>query len=70
MRPGLTLNFGIRYEPYELFADKLDRNQTFDLAANRAGIRSKIYKNALPGLFYHGDEKPPGYGAATPSVAW
>jgi hypothetical protein len=62
IRPGLTLNFGIRYEPYGLFQDTLDRNQTFDLAANRAGIRSKIYKNALPGLFYHGDAKPAGYG--------
>jgi len=62
IRPRLTLNFGIRYEPYGLFWDLLDRNQTFDLAANRAGIRSKIYKNALPGLFYRGDAKPPGYG--------
>jgi hypothetical protein len=59
---GLTFNFGIRYEPYKLFADLLDRNQTFDLAANKAGIRSTIFKNALPGLFYHGDKKPAGYG--------
>ena len=50
------------FNAYGLFADTLDRNQTFDLAANRAGIRSKIYKNALPGLFYRGDAKPPGYG--------
>ena len=56
------MNFGIRYEPYGLFADQLDRNQTFDLAANKAGIRSTIFKNALPGLFYHGDAKPAGYG--------
>ena len=62
VRPGLTLNFGIRYEPYGLFADKLDRNQTFDLAANKAGVRSQVFKNALPGLFYHGDKKPAGYG--------
>ncbi|MEZ5399385.1 MAG: carboxypeptidase regulatory-like domain-containing protein [Bryobacteraceae bacterium] len=62
VRPGLTLNFGIRYEPYQLFADKLDRNQTFDMAANKAGLRSAIYKNALPGLFYRGDQRPPGYG--------
>jgi carboxypeptidase family protein len=62
IRRGLTLNFGIRYEPYKLFADELDRNQTFDLAANRAGIRSTIFKNALPGLFYRGDTKPQGYG--------
>jgi hypothetical protein len=62
VRPGLTLNFGVRYEPYGLFADKLDRNQTFDMAANQAGIRSQVFKNALPGLFYHGDKKPAGYG--------
>jgi hypothetical protein len=62
VRAGLTLNFGIRYEPYGLFYDTLDRNQTFDLAANRSGIRSQIYKNALPGLFYRGDKRPPGYG--------
>jgi len=66
----LTLNFGLRYEPYGLFKDKLDRNQTFDLAANQAGIRSKIFKNALPGLFYHGDAKPAGYGAGTHSATW
>src|SRR6185436_9253516 len=62
IRPNLTLNFGLRYEPYNIFKDKLDRNQTFDLAANQAGIRSKIFKNPLPGLFYHGDAKPAGYG--------
>lgn len=62
VKPGLTLNFGLRYEPYGLFRDVLDRNQTFDLAANRAGIRSTVFKNALPGLFYHGDKRPQGYG--------
>src|ERR1051325_11820652 len=62
VRPGLTLTYGTRYEPYGLFADKLDRNQTFDQAANAAGIRSTVFKNALPGLFYHGDKRPPGYG--------
>ena len=64
IRPGLTINAGIRFEPYGLFKDKLDRNQTFDLAANRAGTRSTVYKNAFPGLFYHGDKKPAGYGGA------
>ena len=64
VKPGLTLNFGMRYEPYSLFSDKLDRNQTFDLAANKAGIRSTIFKNALPGLFYRGDKRPAGYGGS------
>ncbi|MBI2685756.1 MAG: carboxypeptidase regulatory-like domain-containing protein [Acidobacteria bacterium] len=62
VRPGLTINLGLRYEPYGLFADVLDRNQTFDFAANKAGIRSAIFKNALPGLFYRGDKRPAGYG--------
>jgi hypothetical protein len=62
IRPGLTLNLGIRYEPYSLFGDLLDRNQTFDMAANQAGIQSEVFRNALPGLFYHGDRRPPGYG--------
>lgn len=62
VKPGLTINFGMRYEPYGLFYDTLDRNQTFDAAANKAGIRSTIFKNALPGLFYHGDKRPAGYG--------
>ncbi len=62
VRPGLTVNFGIRYEPYGLFKDLLDRNQTFDLAANQAGIRSSVFKNALPGLLYRGDKRPSGYG--------
>lgn len=62
VRPNLTLTFGVRYEPYNLFGDLLDRNQTFDFAANQAGIRSQIFKNALPGLFYRGDKRPAGYG--------
>jgi hypothetical protein len=62
VRPNFTLNLGVRFEPYSLFADELDRNQTFDRAANQAGIRSQIFKNALPGLFYRGDKKPAGYG--------
>lgn len=60
----LTLSFGLRYEPYGLFRDKLNRNQTFDLAANKAGIRSEVFVNALPGLFYVGDKKPAGYGGS------
>ena len=56
----LTLNFGLRFEPYEYFSDTKDRNQTFDLRNYRKGIRSKVFLNAPPGLLYHGDADPGG----------
>jgi hypothetical protein len=58
--PRLTASFGLRYEPYSFFSDTLDRNQTFDLGNYKAGVRSKIFVNAPPGLLYHGDADPSG----------
>ena len=57
----LTLNLGLRYEPYSFFSDTKDRNQTFDLGNYQKGIRSKIFVNAPPGLLYRGDDAPAGY---------
>ncbi|HWB95425.1 MAG TPA: TonB-dependent receptor, partial [Bryobacteraceae bacterium] len=59
--PRFTLNLGIRYEPYSFFTDTMDRNQTFSLANYEAGVKSKIFLNAPPGLLYRGDEAPAGY---------
>jgi Carboxypeptidase regulatory-like domain/TonB dependent receptor len=56
----LTASFGLRYEPYSFFSDTMDRNQTFDLGNYQAGVRSKIFLNAPPGLLYHGDADPSG----------
>ncbi|MCL5745914.1 MAG: TonB-dependent receptor, partial [Acidobacteria bacterium] len=56
----LTLNLGLRYEPYSFFWDTMDRNQTFDLANYQQGVKSKIFLNAPPGLLYRGDAKPGG----------
>ena len=70
VRPGLTLNFGIRYEPYQLFADKLDRNQTFDLAANQAGIRSTdLQECPARACSITATNGPRDTAAATPSAA-
>ncbi len=55
-----TLNLGVRYEPYSFFTDLKDRNQTFDLRNYNAGVRSKVFVNAPPGLLYHGDADPGG----------
>ena len=60
MNRKLTLNFGIRYEPYEFFSDTLGRNQTFDARNYAKGIKSKIFLNAPAGLLYAGDQSPDG----------
>ncbi len=55
-----TLNYGLRWEPFDFMSDTKGRNQTFDLANYQQGIRSKIFLNAPPGLLYHGDADPQG----------
>ncbi len=64
----LTVNFGIRWEPYEFFSDTLNRNQTFDAANFRKGIHSTVFKNAPAGLLFSGDKDPQG-GTITGPVA-
>jgi hypothetical protein len=66
----LTLNLGIRYEPYTFFGDTMDRNQTFDLGNFQAGVKSKIFLNAPAGLLYRGDTTPSNYpcGPEIPKV--
>ena len=57
----LTLNLGVRYEPYSFFSDTMDRNQTFDLGNFASGVKSKIFLNAPAGLLYRGDATPSSY---------
>jgi hypothetical protein len=59
MRPNLTLNFGVRWEPYFPAADRYNRGSHFDPAAFAAGTVSKVFPNAPPGLFYCGDSQTP-----------
>ena len=56
MSNRVTLNAGVRWEPY--FGQSVDNNaivifrkENFD-----QGIRSKVFLNAPPGLLYPGDE--------------
>ncbi len=51
----LTLNFGLRWEPYLPITDVNDRNVQFRQEAYLAGFTSSRYKNAPPGLLYPGD---------------
>ena len=56
LRPGLTVSYGLRWEPFfpMQFANSLVYH--FDLASFIAGTpRSTVFKQAPPGLFFPGD---------------
>jgi hypothetical protein len=63
-----TVNYGVRWEPFDFISDTKNRNQTFDLGNYQKGIRSKVFLNAPPGLLYAGDANPNG-GKVPESVA-
>lgn len=57
--PNLTINAGIRWEPYLPPVDTLARGSLFDQAAFDANQHSKVYPNAPAGSFYYGDAGVP-----------
>jgi hypothetical protein len=54
----LTVNFGLRWEPFFPMQIKNNEIYTFDLGRFYAGTLSKIWTNAPPGFYYPGD---PGF---------
>ena len=63
LRPNLTLNVGLRWEPYLAIKNSLDYVSNFDEARFDAGIRSTVYPQAPAGLLFPGDEGFPGSAA-------
>jgi len=59
IRPNLTLNFGVRWEPYFPAADRYNRGSSFSQAAFAAGTVSTVFPGAPPGLSYCGDPQTP-----------
>lgn len=59
--PRLTLNFGLRWEPYTGVTDLNDREDQFIQQEYVKGARSPHFVNAPPGLFYPGDKLSSGY---------
>jgi hypothetical protein len=55
----LTLNYGLRYEPYWPWYDIRGRGEKFSVSAYYAGTKSRVYTNAPPGLFFQGDSGVP-----------
>jgi carboxypeptidase family protein len=48
----LTLNLGLRYEPALPWRDNGDRWAQVNLSAMAAGVTSRVYPNAPPGIFF------------------
>ena len=59
-RANLTLNAGLRWEPYLPIKNSLGYSSNFDKARFDQGIRSRTYPQAPPGLFFPGDPEFPG----------
>lgn len=58
LAPRLTVNLGLRYEPYFPWHEIRGRIEEFNMNAYRQGITSTVFPNAPPGLFFRGD---PGF---------
>ena len=62
VRPNLTFNLGLRYEPYFGIHDGRD-----EIVAFRRGQQSQLYPNSPPGLVFAGD---PGISSTTYDKDW
>ena len=55
----LSINYGVRYEPYIPWYELKARGEVFSPNAYYAGTKSATYTNAPPGLFFWGDPGVP-----------
>ena len=53
--PRLTLNYGVRWEPYLSPYNNRGENEAFIPANYAAGIKTTVFQNAPPGLIFPGD---------------
>jgi hypothetical protein len=58
----LTFNLGLRWEPYFPWHEIYGRVEAFSIPNYQAGIVSKVYPNAPPGLLFRGDAGMPENG--------
>ncbi len=57
---NITLNYGLRWEPYIPFWNRNSHAENFSVARFTAGTKSAIYPNAPAGLIFPGDAGYPG----------
>jgi hypothetical protein len=59
----LTVNAGLRWEPYLPFVEENGQFSHFDMEQWRSGVRSTVYGNAPTGVIFSGDPGYPGKAA-------
>ena len=59
----LTVNAGLRWEPYLPFVEENGQFSHFDMEQWRSGVRSTVYRNAPTGVIFSGDPGYPGKAA-------
>ncbi len=62
MSGRLTLSLGLRYEPTLPWRELRNRKMQFRPDAFAKGLKSRVYVNAPPGLFFPGDADMPEHG--------
>jgi hypothetical protein len=60
MTPRVTVNYGMRWEPYLPQTITNGQIYTFDINRFHQGLKSSVYKNAPAGMVYPGDPGYPG----------
>ena len=58
----MTLNLGVRYDPFFPWKETKGRIEIFSPTAYAAGVTSQMFVNAPPGLLFPGDAGVPQYG--------
>ena len=62
--PNITLNVGVRWDPWLPYTSDQRHFNHFSLDAFRAGTRSTVYKNAPVGVMFEGDPGYPGHAVS------
>jgi hypothetical protein len=61
---NLTLNVGVRWDPYLPYTSDQRHFNHFSLEQFRAGVRSTVYRNAPVGVMFEGDPGYPGHAVS------
>jgi carboxypeptidase family protein len=61
---NLTLNVGLRWDPYLPYTSDQRHFNHFSLDQFRAGVRSTVYRNAPVGVMFEGDPGYPGHAVS------
>jgi Carboxypeptidase regulatory-like domain len=68
-RSNVTVNAGVRWEPYIPIKNSLGYSSNFDKSRFDQGIRSRVYPQAPPGLLFPGDDGMPGKAVMNSKIA-